>query len=48
MGWDKGGTEPTDCGTGSVDHRLGTYFFVHRGKITLVRRVEFVGDKLSF
>jgi hypothetical protein len=49
--WDKGGTERAEdytffYGTRNEDHQLGTGFFVH--KISAVRRVEFVSDRMAY
>jgi hypothetical protein len=51
--WDKGGTEPADSYTffyvnGNAYHNLGTGFFVHKGPVSAIRRVEFVGDRMSY
>jgi hypothetical protein len=51
--WDKGGTEPAGdytffYGNGNGDHLLGTAFFVHKMNISAIKRVEFVGDRLSY
>jgi hypothetical protein len=51
--WEKGGTERAEgCtlfyGQGNGDHRLGTGFLVHKRIIAAVRRVEFIGDRMSY
>jgi hypothetical protein len=51
--WEKGGTERAEgCtlfyGQGNGDHRLGTGFLVHKGIKSAVRRVEFIGDRMSY
>jgi hypothetical protein len=51
--WDKGGTEAADdytffYGNENVDHHLGTDFFVHKGIIPAVKRVEFFSDRMSY
>jgi hypothetical protein len=50
--WEKGGTERAeDCsffyGQGSGDHQLGTGFFVHKRIVPVVRREEFINDRMS-
>jgi hypothetical protein len=50
--WDKSTTERAEYytffyGAGN-DHQLGTGFFVHKGIISAVRRIEFVSDMMSY
>jgi hypothetical protein len=51
--WEKGVTEWAEdytfyCGGGDEDYQLGTGFFIHKRTISLVRRVEFISDRMSY
>jgi hypothetical protein len=34
--------------TGNGDHHLGTGFFVHKRIVSVIRRVEFISDSMSY
>jgi hypothetical protein len=51
--WENGDTERAEdytffYGAGNEDNQLGTGFFVHKGIVLTVRRVEFVSDRMLY
>jgi exonuclease III len=51
--WEKGGTERAQdytffYGEGNGDHQLGVGLVVYKKIIPAVRRVEFIGDRISY
>jgi hypothetical protein len=50
--WDEGGTQSADdyafYGNENADHHLGTGLCKHKGIISVVKRIEFIGDRLSY
>jgi hypothetical protein len=51
--WEKGGTEQAEdykffYGQGNGDHHLGTGFFVHKRIVSVVSRVEFISERMSY
>jgi hypothetical protein len=50
VGWDEGGSKPADNNAffyknGNANHHLGTGFFIHKGILSAVQRVEFINDR---
>jgi len=35
-------------GDGEANYHLGTGFFIHKGVIAVVERVEFISDRMSY
>jgi exonuclease III len=51
--WERGDTEPAGqytffCGKGNENLESGIGFFVHKGLISAVKKVEFVSDRMSY
>jgi exonuclease III len=50
--WEKSGTECVQdytffYGEGNGDHQLGTVFFTHKRIVLMVRRVQFISNRMS-
>jgi hypothetical protein len=48
--WTEGASQPADSctffyGNGNANHHLRQGFFVHKGIISAVRRIEFISDR---
>jgi hypothetical protein len=51
--WEKDGTEWAEdytffYGEGNGDHQLGVGFFIHKRIVSVVRKVEFISDRMSY
>jgi hypothetical protein len=51
--WDGGGTEPAGeyrifYGKENENHELGTGFFIHKGIMSAVKRVELISDRMTY
>jgi exonuclease III len=51
--WNKGGTERAKDytffhGEGNRDYQLGTGFFIHKRIVSVIRRVEFISDRMLY
>jgi len=47
----EGGSQPRDdytfvCENGNANHYLGTGFFIHKGIVSAVKRVEFISGRI--
>jgi hypothetical protein len=51
--WDKRGTVRAGdytffYGKGNENHQFGTGFYVHQNKVSAIKRVEYVSDRMSY
>jgi hypothetical protein len=51
--WVEGDSQPADNyiffhGNGKANHHLGTGFFVHKGIVSTIKRVEFISDRMPY